>query len=321
LAEINTVVFDKTGTLTMGKPRLVDTISAEPEALAVAAAMAANSRHPVSTALSRSLSALPLPRSNVALLDISEWPGLGIQAKIGESVYRLGRAEWALRNEGTAECAQTVLARDGTLSAVFSFEDGIRPGAATAVTELERRGLRLEILSGDREAVVAATARQLGIPDHAAGLLPAAKVDRIKSLADRGRNVLMVGDGLNDAPALAAAHVSMAPAAAADIGRAAADFIFLHESLTAVPAGISLARKALTLVKQNFLLALAYNVIALPLAVAGLVTPLIAAVAMSLSSITVVANALRLKAGSAAPSTSVVKRGASTASTRLVAAR
>src|SRR5262249_48944036 len=153
----------------------------------------------------------------------------------GGSIYRLGRADWAPVDNGATKATQTVLARDGRPCATFMFKDSIRPGALTAVARLKHQGFRLEILSGDREPVVGATASELGIEGYAADLLPNAKVDHIKALAHCGRMTLMVGDGLNDAPALAAAHASMAPASAADIGRAAADFVFLHENLAAVP--------------------------------------------------------------------------------------
>jgi hypothetical protein len=161
------------------------------------------------------------------------------------------------------------------------------------------RGFRLwvqaEILSGDREAPVSALARDLGVEDFVAGVRPRGKVDRVKALAAAGGKPLMVGDGLNDAPALSAAHVSMAPASAADVGRMAADFVFLHDSLEAVPLAIEVSRKAGQLIRQNFALAILYNCIAVPAAVLGHATPLIAALAMSSSSVIVVLNSLRLR--------------------------
>lgn len=317
LAEIDTVVFDKTGTLTLGRPHLVGAGSIAPEALEIAAAMGAHSRHAVSTALSNlSAGKLSIPAAN-----LTELPGLGIEARFDGNTFRLGRAEWALGDARAAEAAATVLAKDGRLLAAFTFQDSIRPGAAAAVAELERDGFRLQILSGDHAPVVAATARGVGIGTYTADLLPHAKVDRIKALADDGRVVLMVGDGLNDAPALAAAYASMVPASAADIGRAASDFVFLRESLSAVPTAIALARQARILVKQNFLLAGLYNVIALPVAITGHVTPLLAALAMSLSSVIVIANALRLKTPKAAVAADSTDRSPLQASTSLVAAK
>jgi len=170
----------------------------------------------------------------------------------------------------------------------------LRRDAATAVAELKDIGLPIEIVSGDREASVGSIAAELGVP-HLAAVLPGGKAAHIAALEASGRKVLMIGDGLNDAPALAVAHASMAPASAADVGRNAADLVFLRESLTAVPLAISVARNAGRLVRQNFAMAAAYNLLAVPFAVSGHVTPLAAAVAMSASSIVVVANALRLK--------------------------
>lgn len=295
LAEIDAVVFDKTGTLTSGAPRLLGVSSIAPVALATAAAMAGHSRHPMSKALTAACAGRSLP--GVALSDVTEFPGLGIEARLDEATFRLGRADWALSADDTAAASGTVLSKEGSFVAGLTFEDRELAGAAEAVAALREQGLAIEILSGDREPAVAAIARRLGIADHIAGLLPAGKVDRLKALAQAGRTVLMVGDGLNDAPALAAAHVSMAPASAADIGRSAADFVFLHESLGSVPTALAVAHEAGRLVRQNFALAIAYNAIALPIAITGHVTPLIAALAMSLSSIVVVVNALRLKAG------------------------
>jgi Cu2+-exporting ATPase len=293
LAEIDMVAFDKTGTLTSGEPRLVGVESANKDALAVAAALGRHSSHP----LSRALAAAGDDAPSTSFSDVAEQPGLGIKAKAGGATWRLGRAEWAMAEEDIQGEGGTVLSRDGRLVARFFFEDTARRDAGTAIEALRQDGLKVAILSGDSIEAVSGMAGRLGIGDFAAGLLPADKVDRLADLSRQGHRTLMVGDGLNDAPALAAAHVSMAPASAADIGRNAADFVFLRESMDAVPVAYAVACEAGRLVRQNFALAILYNAIALPVAIGGYVTPLIAALAMSMSSIIVVANALRLKAG------------------------
>jgi Cu2+-exporting ATPase len=305
LAEVDTVIFDKTGTLTRGTPRLVGTDSTGAETLAVAAALAAHSRHPYSLAL-----AAAGQRRNarpVALTCVSEHPGSGLEARIGASVYRLGRPEWALagHTEAVARSGSStvVLSQDGRFVAGFCFEDELRPGAREAVATLMSCGIAVEILSGDREEPVRRLASALGIP-HVARVSPGGKAAHVASIATSGRKVLMVGDGLNDAPALAAAHASMAPASAADVGRNAADLVFLRESLTAVPRALAVARNAGRLVRQNLALAVGYNAIAVSAAVLGHVTPLVAAIAMSLSSLVVVGNALRLRALHEQPSAS-----------------
>ncbi len=175
------------------------------------------------------------------------------------------------------------------------FTDALRPDARATVDALRAQGLAIELLSGDREAVVRAVAAELGIADWRAGCLPAEKAARLEELAAQGRKVLMVGDGLNDAPSLAAGFASISPASAADISQTAADLIFQGARLAPVTNAIRVARRARRLVAQNFGLAAAYNIVAVPIAVAGLVTPLIAAVAMSSSSILVTLNALRLR--------------------------
>ncbi|HEX2888792.1 HAD-IC family P-type ATPase, partial [Vineibacter terrae] len=186
-----------------------------------------------------------------------------------------------------------MLSRDGAPMATFHLEDRMRADARATIAALARDGLRVAVVSGDAEAPVQRVAAELGI-EAAARVLPREKVQQVAALTASGRKVLMVGDGLNDAPALAAAHASMAPATAADVGRSAADFVFLRESLGAVAQAIRVARDARRLVRQNFAFAVAYNVVAIPIAVLGQVTPLVAAVAMSASSLVVVANALRL---------------------------
>lgn len=288
LAEADFAVFDKTGTLTLGRPRLVNAGEIEPDLLAAAAELAARSRHPLSQAIAAYAGFGRAP----AFDEISELPGFGVEGRAAGSVWRLGRAGWAGEGEGT------VLGRDGVALAGFAFEDSIRPDAREAVAVLEAELGPVEMLSGDTEAACREVADAIGIDRYAAGLLPADKVSRIAGLSDEGRRVLMVGDGLNDAPALGAAHVSMAPASAADIGRNAADFVFLRNSLGAVPLALGVSRRAGRLIRQNLGLAIVYNLFAVPIAILGHVTPLIAAIAMSSSSIIVIANALRLgKAG------------------------
>ena len=294
LAQIDTVVFDKTGTLTSGEVRLASREELTPEALAAAAILGAHSNHPHSRALAKFA---PAGGPDPALTDLREEAGFGIEGRLDGTSYRLGRADWALRAPQASPMAGTVLSREGRSEAVFRFEEQLRPGAANAVSALGAAGIDVQILSGDNAAAVAAIAKSLSIDSYASSLLPGEKVGRLESLAEQGRRVLMVGDGLNDAPALAAAHVSMAPVTASDIGRNAADFVFLRGDLDAVPIAVAVAREADRLVRQNFGLAIGYNAIALPIAMLGHVTPLIAALAMSSSSIIVVANALRLKAG------------------------
>jgi len=286
LADIDTVLFDKTGTLTTGRLRLANASEIEPYTLAIAGSIAARSNHPVS----RSLASFDDGLQTVPTA-IAEHPGLGVEARVGQDLYRLGRAEWAVSG-GTAG---TMLSRNGQPLASFVMEDSLRQDAASAVEALKRDGYATAILSGDQQRTVLRVAAQLGVSDVSARLLPREKVDRIAALAAAGRKAMMVGDGLNDAPALSAAHVSMAPSGASDIGRNAADLVFLRQSLLAVPDAIGIARQAARLVRQNFALAIGYNAIAIPFAIAGNVTPLFAALAMSGSSIVVVANALRLR--------------------------
>lgn len=292
LAQVDTVVFDKTGTLTLGQLRLTNATDIPSSAFALAGALAGRSRHPASRAI-----AAVAPPSSAVLRDVVEQPGLGIEARIGGDLYRLGRPEWAVTDGTTRQTGPSgpVLSRNGQRLAGFVLQDTLRPGAVEAVQALRDAGLPIILLSGDEAEPVEAVARQLGLTDFSARLLPGDKVARLEALAAGGRRVLMVGDGLNDAPALSAAHASMAPADAADVGRAAADFVFLHPGLQAVPGTLAVAREARRLVHQNFALSIGYNVLALPVAVLGLVTPLIAALAMSTSSIIVVANALRLR--------------------------
>lgn len=296
MAAADHVVFDKTGTLTQGKPRLINADTVTPGHLTIAARIARGSRHP----LSQALAALDSSAGGEDF-DIVETPGDGVEAISPQGdVYRLGRSGFALdgHNDGFDRAAggsQVFLSKNGRFLEVLLFSDQMRRGAASAVARLAAMGVEAEILSGDREAPVRTLAGELGVSAYVAGVRPRGKVDRIKALSAAGGKPLMVGDGLNDAPALSAAHVSMAPANAADVGRMAADFVFLHDSLEAVPLAIEISRKAGSLIRQNFALAILYNCIAVPAAILGHATPLIAALAMSSSSVLVVLNSLRLR--------------------------
>ncbi|RVP14348.1 cadmium-translocating P-type ATPase [Sinorhizobium meliloti] len=288
MAEIDTVLLDKTGTLTVGRPRLLNTAEIAPEALAIGAALAAHSRHPIATAIQDAAA-----RVSPLEAEIRELPGAGIEARTAGGVYRLGSRNFAIDGLGPGSGqSEAVLSLDRRELACFRFEDRLRPATASAIDQIGEMGLVIGILSGDRKPVVQALAEQLDIEDWKAEMSPRGKVEACGDAF--GGRALMVGDGINDAPALRAAHVSMAPATAADVGRQAADFVFMHQPLTAVPFAIETSRRASRLIRQNFALAIAYNVIAVPIAILGYATPLVAAVAMSTSSLIVVANALRL---------------------------
>ena len=212
-----------------------------------------------------------------------------------ESPTRLGSRRWCgLQENGSQGLPEFVLAQGAKMSVIFTFEDELRPDAASVIDKLKAEGLRVEIFSGDREAPVRRAAKALGIEHWQAGVTPQKKLAYVQSLKDAGRKVLMVGDGLNDAPALAAGHTSMAPSSATDIGRTAADTIFMGESLKPllVARDVAIATQRLSI--QNFVLAVGYNFLAVPIAMLGFASPLIAAVAMSTSSVIVIANSLRL---------------------------
>ncbi len=307
LSEVDAVFFDKTGTLTAGKPVLVNQLEIDPETLTMAATLASQSSHPFSKALARFSG-----HCGVVYREIREIPGGGIEARSEAGVWRLGSEAFAGGNSGSAtdNGSQSVFSLNGEVLAVFRFEDTIRHGAQAAIAKLHENGFHTTILSGDRESAVASLAKRLSIRSWRAGLTPRDKADACKAAGDEGHKVFMVGDGINDAPALAGAYVSMAPASAADVGRQAADFVFMHDDLNAVNEAIHISRKAGQLIRQNFALAIIYNAIAVPLALSGLVSPLIAAAAMSTSSIVVVLNAIRLK-GAGKPDMAGLERGAS----------
>jgi Cu2+-exporting ATPase len=295
LAEADTIVFDKTGTLTLPDPSVDEATDIDPEMLERAARLALSSRHPLAAALARRA------RERVPYPGAVEEPGQGVRARIDGEEARLGSATFC----GAAGKERPAAARDADASfitfahagkiATIAIRQTLRPDAAAVTQALIDRGLRLMVLSGDRPAAVAPVAQKLGIRDWLAGLNPAEKIAVIKLLQSQGRRVLMVGDGLNDAPALAAAHVSLSPITAAHLTQAHADALFLGDHLAPVLRALVVARRARKLMKQNLALAAIYNALAVPIAIAGLVTPLIAAVAMSGSSLLVTLNALRAR--------------------------
>ena len=207
---------------------------------------------------------------------------------------RLGSRVWcAVRGEDDCVGTELWLRRPRRAPVRFRFADRFRPDAAALIDWLRGRGFLVELLSGDRPQAVASAAEALGIKEYRAEADPVEKGRRLAELRRQGRRVLMIGDGLNDAPSLAAAHASISPATGSDVAQTAADFVFQGERLESVAAAIVIARRARRLALQNFALAAGYNLFAVPLAIAGLVTPLVAACAMSASSLVVILNALR----------------------------
>lgn len=288
LAEADTVIFDKTGTLTEGRPELLRDGGWSEADLAQAATLAAASRHPLARALAAA-AGVAEPADGV-----EEIPGSGLRC----GQIRLGSRDWCgVGAPADADGPELWFARPDRAVLRFAFRDEPRRDAGEVVAKLLRLGYRVELLSGDNPVVAGAMAGRLGIAHWRGGCTPAAKAARLRELAAAGRRVCMVGDGLNDAPALALAHVSLSPAEAVEIAQNAADAVFQGDRLHPVLELLDVARRARRLVLQNLGLAFAYNVTTIPLAMAGLVTPLIAAIAMSGSSILVVGNALRLGRG------------------------
>ncbi len=289
LAEADTVVFDKTGTLTLPEPRVANALAVPFDLLEAAARLALSSRHPLAVALARE-AIDPHP-----CRDVIEEPGQGVRAVIDGVEARLGSAAFCDVRLTEPTGASAIAFRYGARDAVFLIEQSLRPDAVAVVRGLAALGLDLKILSGDRAEAVKPIADALGIADWQAGVKPGQKVAALERLKDEGRRVLMVGDGLNDAPSLAGAHVSMSPGTAADLSQAHADAVFMGQRLAPVRDAVTAARTARRLMLQNLWLAMAYNAVAVPVAIAGLATPLIAALAMSGSSLLVTLNALRLR--------------------------
>ena len=287
LANIDYVVFDKTGVITRGMPHLINKADVTEQQISDAALLARASRHPLARAIAR------LAGPGASYKNAQEVPGFGVEADVDGVRIRMGRAEWV---GATSENSETEMwYRKGNEEAVrFAFSDTLRDDAVKTVEKLKKLGLGVEILSGDRRAAVQAAAKETGIDKYTSEASPFDKAARLDELASQGHKTLMVGDGLNDAPALAKALVSIAPGAAADASQSAADMVFSGEKLDVIYEAIKVSRMAKSRVLENFWFSAIYNLITVPIAILGYVTPPIAAFAMSMSSVIVSLNALRL---------------------------
>jgi P-type Cu2+ transporter len=294
LAGVDTILFDKTGTLTLPEPEVVNAAEIPANRMALAGRLALASRHPLAAAVARAA------RAKEPLNAVEE-PGQGVRCNHDGIELRLGRPSFC----GARVDAWNIIDADPEASAiafaygsehyVFAVRQKLRGDAADVIAKLKRDGFAVEILSGDRASAVTHAALSLGIDRWHAAMTPADKIARIAALQAQGRNVLMVGDGLTDAPSLAAADASLSVATAAHLTQAAADAVFLGDRLAPVAAAVAIARRAKRLMRENLMLAIGYNAVAVPIAMLGFASPLVAALAMSGSSILVTVNALRVK--------------------------
>lgn len=303
-ARVTHVVFDKTGTLTRGAPRLAHTellgSRGEAECLALAAALEWHSEHPIALAFRQAVGGLRVP----AATGVINEPGAGIHGEIGGRRWFLGSPQFIAAHTGQQPPAAgsagpvgttVMLADEEGPVAVFTLLDEVRPEAAAVVRALRDRGLRVTLLTGDQQLVSAAVAEAIGIGDWRAGMNPQAKLQAVRELQGGGAVVMMVGDGVNDAPVLAGAQVSIAMGSGAALAHSSADMVLLRGDLRGVLEAVEHARKSRRIIRGNLWWALFYNVVGLPAAVLGLVNPLIAAAGMSVSSLFVLGNALRLR--------------------------
>lgn len=289
LARIDKVFLDKTGTLTLGRPMLEGDYDLR--LLRIAASLASHSAHPLSRAMTEFYEGALLPVKN-----IKEHAGKGVQGNIDGVLVKIGRRSWCGdKNAPASDKLEFWIQITGEKPFAFHFTGHLREHARSTIESFKTQNIQPMILSGDRSAPVAGIAKQCGIELYESALTPRDKFEFIQRAQVEGHNVLMVGDGLNDAPVLAAADISIAPGAAIDLVQNAADIVFMGEQFSAVYEAYNVARMTQKLVRQNFILAIAYNTIAVPLALFGFVTPFIAAVAMSGSSLVVIANSFRLK--------------------------
>ena len=289
LGRATRVLFDKTGTVTRGTP-VIDEVDVlddeydESQCRQIAAALETVSTHPLATAFA-------IDNNPVVADDQRVSVGEGVSGKIEGREWRLGRSDFAA---GNANVPDIVLGVDGRAVARFKVSDELRKQSNAAMIKLRGLGLHLTLISGDGEAAVGNIAERLGINDFHAGCSPEDKLDIIRSVQEGGDTVIMVGDGINDAPVLAGADASIAPSHAATLAQTSADIILVGDILTPIAAGVLTARNTMRIVRQNLAWAIVYNACALPLAALGYVPPWAAAIGMSASSLIVVLNSLRI---------------------------
>jgi len=302
LNDINTVVFDKTGTLTQGVPEIVQ-IELNPhragldktQALQIASAMESASAHPIASAFQLANSEMGGGKRPVVIPEkIQVYPAMGLEAHIDGAVWRIGKAEFAAPGDQSTEDHAIWLADSETWVARFVLQDALREGAIETTRRLQQQGLKAVILSGDSNDAVGSVADKLDIDTWHARQTPRMKLDRLEALRKEGNSVLMIGDGVNDAPVLAAADASMTVKGGAELANSTADMILTDDSLNLVDQARQTARRARLLIRQNLIWAVLYNASVMPLAVSGMLKPWMAALGMSLSSLLVVANAARL---------------------------
>ncbi len=296
LAEVDVIAFDKTGTLTLGQPEIANGDQINPTHMELAASLAKTSTHPLCRALIVACHERGIP-TIATDHPLHEESGMGLKTTINDQEVRLGNRDWCHVPAHVQENTRysELWLKIGDQEAIFfAFQDRLRKDAVQVVNWLQDHKFEVLLLSGDRPDVVADVAQTLGITNYLGAAKPQDKIDRLEELKAKGKKILMVGDGLNDAPALSAAYVSMSPSTAADVSQNAADFIFQGQNLESIIRAYQISESSRKLVFANFALAAIYNMIAVPFAAAGMLTPLIAAIAMSSSSIIVTTNALRL---------------------------
>jgi Cu2+-exporting ATPase len=300
LARVNHIVFDKTGTLTEGELALEQIIPlaqlSEEQVHALAAAVETGSEHPVAQAITAQIN------TSMSVTNSQSYTGRGMQATVDGHIYRLGTPEFVselnqqpLQHQALEWSKGIIVLGDATrMLALFVLSDKLREQADSTIADLKSMKIKVSLLSGDREEIVNSIANKLAISHAKAGLLPEQKLAAIQTMQQRGEIVAMVGDGVNDAPVLAASQVSIAMGSGSQIAHASADMVLLSSRLPHIVEGIRMSRRTLSIIKQNLIWALGYNLVALPLAAAGMVAPWMAAIGMSASSLIVVLNALRL---------------------------